>query len=162
MQVSTDIGVTLNVMLQMVLISRKEVQIMRDENCIFCKIAAGEIPSTTLYEDDDFRVILDVSPASRGHALILPKEHYRNLYDLEEALIAKAFVLAGKMVNKMRDVLECDGYNVIQNNEEPAGQTVFHFHIHLIPRYKGDNVGLKWQPGTLEEADKKELLEKMK
>ena len=66
---------------------------MRDENCIFCKIAAGEIPSATLYEDDDFRVILDLGPASKGHALILPKEHYRNLYDIDDETLAKAALL---------------------------------------------------------------------
>ena len=111
---------------------------MRDDNCIFCKISAGEIPSATLYEDDDFRVILDLGPASKGHALILPKEHYRNLFDLDDELAAKVMVLAKKMVNQLKDVLGCDGYNIVQNNEEPAGQTVFHFHMHLIPRYKND------------------------
>ena len=135
---------------------------MRDNDCIFCKIAAGEIPSATLYEDDDFRVILDLGPASKGHALILPKEHYRNLYDIDEQTLAKAASLAKKMVIKLTDVLGCDGYNVVQNNEEPAGQTVFHFHIHLIPRYKNDNVGLGWHVGELTEEVKNEILEKMK
>ena len=73
---------------------------MKEKDCIFCKIAAGEIPSATLYEDDDFRVILDLGPASKGHALILPKEHYRNLYDIDEEVVAKAMILAKKMVNK--------------------------------------------------------------
>ena len=135
---------------------------MRDKDCIFCKIAAGEIPLATLYEDDDFRVILDLGPASKGHALILPKEHYRNLYDIDEQTLAKAASLAKKMVIKLTDVLGCDGYNVVQNNEEPAGQTVFHFHIHLIPRYKNDNVGLGWHVGELTEEVKNEILEKMK
>ena len=79
-----------------------------------------------------------MSPASKGHALIIPKEHYRNLYDLDDELAAKALVLAKKMICKMKDILGCDGYNIVQNNEEPAGQTVFHFHMHLIPRYKND------------------------
>ena len=135
---------------------------MKDKDCIFCKIAAGEIPSATLYEDEDFRVILDLSPASKGHALILPKEHNINLYDIDEETAAKAFVLAKKMVKKMTDVLGCDGYNVVQNNEEAAGQTVFHFHMHLIPRYKGDNVGLGWKMGELTDADKEEILKKIK
>ena len=111
---------------------------MREKDCIFCKIAAGEIPSATLYEDDDFRVILDLGPASKGHALIIPKEHFRNLYDIDGELAGKAMMLAKKMITKMTDVLGCDGYNIVQNNEECAGQTVFHFHMHLIPRYKGD------------------------
>jgi len=134
---------------------------MRDKNCIFCKIALGEIPAATLYEDEDFRVILDLAPASKGHALIIPKEHYRNLYDLSEELASKVFVLAKRMTNKMREVLGCEGYNIVQNNEEQAGQTVFHFHMHLIPRYKGDQVGLCWNPGKLEDADKEELLQKL-
>ena len=135
---------------------------MKEKDCIFCKIAAGEIPSATLYEDDDFRVILDLGPASKGHALILPKEHYRNLYDIDEEVVAKAMILAKKMVNKLTKVLDCDGYNIVQNNEERAGQSVFHFHMHLIPRYKGDQVGLGWKMGELSEEDKKEILDKMK
>ena len=134
---------------------------MRDENCIFCKIAAGEIPAATLYEDEDFRVILDLNPASKGHALILPKEHYRNLYDLDDKLAAKVLVLAKKMTGKMRDVLNCDGYNIVQNNEECAGQSVFHFHMHMIPRYKGDNVGLGWRMGTLTDEDREDIVKKM-
>ena len=135
---------------------------MKDNDCIFCKIAAGEIPAATLYEDDDFRVILDLGPASKGHALIIPKEHYRNLYDIDEELASKAIVLAKKMVKKMTDVLGCDGYNIVQNNEEAAGQTVFHFHMHLIPRYKDDNVGLGWNMGKLTDQDRDEILGKMK
>ena len=134
---------------------------MKEENCIFCKLAAGDIPSATLYEDDDFRVILDLSPASKGHALIIPKEHYRNLYDLDDELAAKAIVLAKTMVLKLKDVLGCDGYNIVQNNEEAAGQTVFHFHMHMIPRYKGDKVGLGWKMGELSDEDKDEILRKV-
>ncbi|HJA06950.1 MAG TPA: HIT family protein [Candidatus Mediterraneibacter pullicola] len=135
---------------------------MKEKDCIFCKIAAGEIPSATLYEDGDFRVILDLGPASKGHALIIPKEHYRNLYDIDDEKAAKILPLAKKMINKMTEVLGCDGYNLVQNNEECAGQTVFHFHMHMIPRYKGDNVGLGWHMGKLTDADKNEILEKMK
>lgn len=135
---------------------------MRDENCIFCKIANGEIPSATLYEDEDFRVILDLGPASKGHALILPKEHYKDLYELDDEVAAKALVLAKKMITKMTAVLGCEGYNVVQNNGELAGQTVFHFHMHLIPRYKNDNVGLGWNVGTLTEEDKSEILAKLR
>ena len=135
---------------------------MKDENCIFCKLAAGDIPSATIYEDEDFRVILDLGPASKGHALILPKEHYRNLFDIDEDVAAKAMVLAKKMVNKLKPLLGCDGYNIVQNNEECAGQTVFHFHMHLIPRYEGDNVGLGWKCGELTDEVKEEILSKLK
>lgn len=135
---------------------------MRDEKCIFCKIANGEIPSATLYEDEDFRVILDLGPASKGHALILPKEHYKDLYHLDDEIAAKALVLAKRMITKLTEVLGCEGYNIVQNNGELAGQTVFHFHMHLIPRYKGDQVGITWHPGELSDADKEEILLKVK
>lgn len=134
---------------------------MRDENCIFCKIANGEIPSATLYEDDDFRIILDLGPASKGHALLLPKEHYENLYMLPDELAAKALPVAKKMITKLTEVLGCDGYNVVQNNGETAGQTVFHFHMHLIPRYKGDQVGLGWKMGELTDEERDDILAKL-
>lgn len=134
---------------------------MNDPNCIFCKIGRGEIPSGTLYEDDEFRVILDLSPASRGHALIIPKEHYRNLFDLEAGLASRVMILAQKMIKGLTEVLGCDGFNIVQNNEGAAGQTVFHFHMHLIPRYLGDQVGLNWKMGTLSDADKEDIIRKM-
>ena len=131
-------------------------------NCIFCKIANGEIPSATLYEDEDFRVILDLGPASKGHALILPKAHAANIYEISDDMAAKAMILAKKMTTKMTEVLKCDGFNIVQNNGEPAGQTVFHFHMHLIPRYEGDQVGITWKPGTLTDEVKNEILKKLK
>ena len=129
-------------------------------DCIFCKIAAGEIPSATIYEDDDFRVILDLGPATKGHALILPKAHYADLTELPEELAAKAFVLAKKIVTGMKEALPCDGYNVVQNNGSSAGQTVFHFHMHLIPRYEGDGAHILWEPGKLTDEIRDEVLEK--
>lgn len=135
---------------------------MKEEGCIFCKIANGEIPSATLYEDEDFRVILDLGPAAKGHALILPKEHYPNLYELPDELAEKAVLLAKKMITKMKKALDCDGFNVVQNNGAPAGQTVFHFHMHLIPRYEGDHAGFGWNTGELNAADREEILTKMR
>ena len=131
-------------------------------DCIFCKIANGEIPSATLHEDEDFRVILDLGPASKGHALILPKAHAANIYEISDDMAAKAMILAKKMATKMTEALKCDGFNIVQNNGEPAGQTVFHFHMHLIPRYEGDQVGITWKPGTLTDEVKNEILEKLK
>ena len=131
-------------------------------DCIFCKIANGEIPSATLYEDEDFRVILDLGPASKGHALILPKAHAANIYEISDDMAAKAMILAKKMATKMTEALKGDGFNIVQNNGEPAGQTVFHFHMHLIPRYEGDQVGITWKPGTLTDEVKNEILEKLK
>lgn len=130
---------------------------MKEDACIFCRIAAGEIPSKTLYEDEAFRVILDLGPAARGHALILPKDHYRNLFELPEETAAKAMVLAKRMAVRMRERLHCDGFNLVQNNEEVAGQTVFHFHMHLIPRYKNDGQVIGWRPGKPEEAELEEV-----
>ena len=113
---------------------------MKKDDCIFCKIANGEIPSNTLYEDDSFRVILDLGPATKGHALVMPKEHFGNLYELPDDWCQKAFSLAKKM----------------------AGQSVFHFHIHLIPRYENDGQTINWKQTspTAEElaAVKEEIL----
>ncbi len=131
-------------------------------DCIFCKIAAGDIPSATLYEDDDFRVILDLGPATKGHALILPKQHACDITEMPEDLLEKAILLAKKVVTTMEKVLPCDGYNIVQNNGTAAGQTVFHFHMHLIPRYENDGAGITWKPGELTEAQRDELLEKVK
>ena len=131
------------------------------ENCVFCNIANGIWDSATLYEDDDFRVILDLGPASKGHALILPKAHYANIYEIPEELAAKAIVLAKKMAGIMTEALDCDGFNIVQNNGEAAGQTVFHFHMHLIPRYKDDKAGFGWNTGELDEATKQEVLTKV-
>ena len=120
---------------------------MKNENCIFCKIANGEIPAKTLYEDDAFRVILDLGPATKGHALILPKEHFANLYELPDETAAAAMKLAKKMATRMTEKLGCDGFNLVQNNGEIAGQTVFHFHMHLIPRYIEDGQKIGWESG---------------
>ena len=130
---------------------------MKDCNCIFCKIANGEIPSTTLYEDEDFRVILDLGPATRGHALLLPKNHFANLFELDDETAQKAILEAKKMAGKMKDALGADGFNLVQNNGEAAGQTVFHFHMHLIPRYENDNAGILWEPGETTPEDMAEV-----
>ncbi len=116
-----------------------------ENNCIFCKIANGDIPSKTLYEDDMFRVIMDISPASKGHSLILPKRHFANIYELDNETACEALVLAKRMAGVMTEALDCDGFNILQNNGEAAGQTVFHFHMHLIPRYENDGVGLNME-----------------
>ncbi len=128
------------------------------EKCIFCKIANGEIPSATLYEDEEFRVILDLNPASKGHALILPKKHAADFFDLPDETAGRAIILAKKIASVLKEGLHADGINVVQNNGEAAGQTVFHYHMHLIPRYQGDTVNVNWIPGTLTEEDKKEIL----
>ncbi len=116
------------------------------DNCIFCKIANGEIPSNTIYEDDDFRVILDNGPATKGHALVLPKKHYANLFEIPEDVLSKAAVVAKRVAGTMKEKLACDGLNLVQNNGETAGQTVMHFHLHIIPRYADDGQHILWKP----------------
>lgn len=134
---------------------------MKKDDCIFCKIANGEIPSRTIHEDQRFRVILDLSPATRGHALILPKEHAECLYDLPEDTAAAVLVLAKKLAATMKERLGCDGLNLVQNNGEAAGQTVSHFHLHLIPRYVGDGQTLGWAPGKASEEELDEVRKRM-
>lgn len=130
---------------------------MVKDDCIFCKIAAGEIPSKTIYEDEKYRVILDLGPATRGHALILPKNHYANLFELPEEDAKEVICLAKKMANIMKDRLGCDGFNLVQNNGETAGQTVFHFHMHLIPRYENDGQEIGWKPGSPSQDELEEI-----
>ncbi|MCI8659747.1 MAG: HIT family protein [Lachnospiraceae bacterium] len=135
---------------------------MRDGNCIFCKIANGEIPSATVYEDEIFRVILDLGPASRGHALILPKEHFKDLCEADPATMAKILPLAGKIGMAMKEKLGANGFNVVQNNGASAGQTVFHLHVHVIPRYEGGPVMVSWTPGEEEPKELEKIAEMIK
>lgn len=134
---------------------------MVKDDCIFCKLANGVFPTNTIYEDNSFRVILDLGPATKGHALILPKNHYANIYEIPEDVAGDVMKLAKKMATHMTEKLNCDGFNLVQNNGEAAGQTVFHFHYHLIPRYKDDNQHILWEPTSpsAEELEKlKDLL----
>lgn len=117
---------------------------MIKDDCIFCKIAKGEIPSATIYESTDFKVFLDVAPANRGHALIIPKEHFDNIFQLDAETAAKMFSMATVVAKAIKAETNCDGLNVVQNNGEVAGQTVNHFHLHLIPRFKDDDVKVTW------------------
>lgn len=132
-----------------------------NNDCIFCKIANGEIPSRTIYEDEDFRVILDLGPATKGHALILPKEHYANLFELPEDTAAAAMKVAKKLSAKMVENLGADGLNLVQNNGEVAGQTVKHFHLHLIPRYTDDGQNILWNPGKMSDEELDEICKKI-
>lgn len=135
---------------------------MRDNNCIFCKLANGEIPTNTVYEDEDFRVILDSSPATKGHSLILPKQHYANMFEIDDATLSKAARLAKKVITYEKNVLGCDGFNVLQNNGQVAGQTVFHFHIHLIPRYAGEKIIMEWDHKEYSDEELKSICSEMK
>ena len=134
---------------------------MMKDDCIFCKIANGQIPSKTLYEDEDFRVILDLGPATEGHALILPKEHAANLFELSEDVASKALLVAQKVAIRMKETLGCDGLNLVQNNGEAAGQTVLHFHIHVIPRYENDGQKINWVPGSPSQEELEAVCQKI-
>ncbi|MBA4685655.1 MAG: HIT family protein [Candidatus Galacturonibacter soehngenii] len=134
---------------------------MKNNDCIFCKITNGEIPSVTIYEDELFQVILDRGPASKGHALILPKQHYEDIYELSEEMTAKAFVLAKKLAEEMTKALSCDGFNIVQNNKEASGQTVFHFHIHLIPRFINDDAKVGWTVHDITEEEMQSIAKQL-
>lgn len=135
---------------------------MKDSNCIFCKIANGDIPSESIYEDADFKVILDMGPATKGHALILPKSHFGDLTEAEPEVTAKILPLAGKIGAAMKRSLHASGFNVVQNNGTAAGQTVFHLHVHVIPRYEKGPVMLTWQPGSSEPTELSQISETIK
>lgn len=135
---------------------------MIKDDCIFCKIIKGDIPSRTLYEDDSFKVIMDIEPADKGHALILPKDHYADLYEIPEDLAAGATKLAKKLITEFTAKLNCDGYNILQNNKEAAGQTVSHYHVHLIPRYADGQKLFRYEPLKLASEEMDEIEGKIK
>lgn len=137
---------------------------MKKDDCIFCKLSNGDIPTNALYEDDVVKVIFDLNPASKGHVLILPKNHFDDIYSMDDATAAHVFQVAVKVAKAMKETLGCEGLNIVQNNGEIAGQTVFHFHMHLIPRYKGDKNDdiLKYTPLELSDDEMKEILDKIK
>lgn len=127
------------------------------DNCIFCKIIKGDIPSNAIYEDDDFKVILDVGPVAEGHSLILPKKHYQDFYELPEELAVKTIKLAKKLVPQITEALKCDGFNILQNNKEVADQSVPHYHMHLIPRYEGGQKLFSYTPLEISADRMKEI-----
>lgn len=137
---------------------------MKKDDCIFCKLSNGDIPTNALYEDDVVKVIFDLNPASKGHVLILPKNHFDDIYSMDDATAAHVFQVAVKVAKAMKETLGCEGLNIVQNNGEIAGQTVFHFHMHLIPRYKEDKNDdiLKYTPLELSDDEMKEILDMIK
>ena len=135
---------------------------MKKDDCIFFFFSNGEIPSACIYENKEFRVILDVGPATRGHVLILTKEHYDNIFEIDAETAGRLFSLASVVARAMKKTLNCDGMNILQNNGTIAGQTVFHFHLHLIPRYEGDQVKVTWPQGEISDDEKTELVNMIK
>ena len=130
-------------------------------DCIFCKIASGAIPSATVYEDEDFRAILDIAPAHKGHVIILPKEHADNIFSLSEETASKLLPVAKKVAKAVKEVTGCDGINLLQNNGTAAGQSVFHLHVHVVPRFDGDGLLPVWPQGSYAEGEANELAKKI-
>lgn len=119
--------------------------------CIFCSIAKGEIPSFKVYEDELVLAYLDINPFTRGHTLVIPKAHAEDLLDADDALLEKIVVRVKKVAAHLKAALPCDGFNILQNNGEAAGQTVHHLHFHIIPRYAGEGLEFKSHKGDMDE-----------
>ena len=135
---------------------------MTREKTIFEKIIDGEIPSYKIYEDEFVYSFLDVFPVTKGHTLIVPKKHCRNIFDCDVENATHIAKVLPKIANAIKDAYKCDGLNIFQNNEEYAGQTVFHLHFHLVPRYKNkeinfDNLSVKWPPQKVEQEEFKTI-----
>src|SRR3954454_5959167 len=118
------------------------------EDCLFCKIIAGEVPAQIVDSDEHTVAFMDINPATRGHALVVPREHSADLLEISDEDLTHTILAARRLVRRMRDVLEPDGFNVLNSSGSAAWQTVFHFHIHVIPRYEDDPLKLPWVPWT--------------
>jgi histidine triad (HIT) family protein len=116
------------------------------DDCIFCKIVAGELPAEIVQEDEHTVAFMDINPWTRGHSLVIPRRHSRNLYQVGDDDLGRAGAAAKRLAVRMRDRLGCDGVNVLNASEPAAWQTVFHFHLHVIPRYEGDPLQLPVRP----------------
>jgi histidine triad (HIT) family protein len=134
---------------------------MSDPDCIFCKIVAGEIPSHKIDEDDRTLAFMDINPWTRGHSLVIPKEHSRNIYDADPDDLAAAHISAQRLAQRMRERLKCEGVNVLQSSEPVAMQTVFHTHVHVIPRYSDDGLRLPAHPKPAEQEELAALAEEL-
>jgi histidine triad (HIT) family protein len=120
-------------------------------NCVFCAIAANEIPSFKVYEDDLVLAYLDINPFSKGHTLVIPKEHSSGLLDTPEETLAALVARVKKVASHLKATLPCDGFNILQNNGEAAGQTVMHIHFHIVPRYGKEEISFVSQKGDMDE-----------
>lgn len=131
-----------------------------DPDCIFCKIVKGELPSWKVFENDDVVAFLDLGQVTKGHTLVIPKVHQKNIYELEEDVAQKLFSVVPKIARAIKEQFKPVGMNLLNNNEKPAMQSVFHYHIHLIPRYgEGDGFGLIWKTHETPEDDMKQIAE---
>ena len=130
-------------------------------DCLFCKIARGEVPSRKVYEDGESIAFLDINPANRGHCLAVPKKHFENIYGIDDKTLEKVIVIAKNLSKLIKEKLACNGINIVQNNERYAGQLVSHFHIHIIPRYENDNVVITYQRVQLSDSDFEDIRQKL-
>lgn len=119
-------------------------------DCVFCAIAAGEIPSFKIYEDDFVLAFLDINPFSEGHTLVIPKEHYKGLLDVPPQVLAVLLERVQKISSHIAKALACDGFNILQNNGAAAGQTVNHIHFHIVPRMEGSVLSFESGKGDME------------
>ena len=120
-------------------------------DCIFCKIINNELPSKTIYEDTEIKIIMNINPISNGHLLILPKKHYENILDItEETLMHSMKILREKIYPLLKEKLNCEGLTIAENNE--LGQEIRHFHIHLIPRYPNDGADISYSNNNVEDV----------
>lgn len=124
--------------------------------CIFCSIVAGDIPAIKVYEDAGTLSFMDINPGNPGHLLVIPKQHYRNIFDIPAETAGKIMEVGAKLAGVIKDVLNPDGLNLFQSSEAAAFQSVFHFHLHLLPRWEGDSLLLPWKPkpGDMDEIRK--------
>lgn len=128
-------------------------------SCIFCKIVEGSLPSEKIYEDEHVVAMMDIMPVTKGHVLIIPKNHRENIYEMTEDEAANLFKVAPKIANILKEEFTPAGMNLLQNNGAPAGQAVFHFHLHFIPRYdETDGYSSNWDP-KVEEFTKEKIQE---
>jgi histidine triad (HIT) family protein len=120
------------------------------EDCIFCSILAGDMPGEVVQEDEHTVAFMDIQPWTRGHAVVIPRRHVKNLYEIEDEELARVNTAGRRLALKMRDNLHADGINLLNSTEPAAWQTIFHFHLHVIPRYADDPLQLPTQPGKVE------------
>jgi histidine triad (HIT) family protein len=135
---------------------------MAEEECIFCKIAKGELPASKVYEDRDFVAFLDIMPANKGHVLLVPKKHYTVLDEMPPKIAEGMIMIEHKISKAIMKALNPDGYNCLQNNHVAAGQLVPHAHVHIIPRYNSDKFRLDWPHKTYEGKEMDDFVSRIK
>ncbi len=127
-------------------------------SCIFCKILNGDIPSNKVFENDNFIAILDAFPANEGHTLVIPKKHFENIFEIDEEILKEGYAIAKRIANSIKKSLNVENINILQNNGVLAGQTVNHFHIHVIPRLENDTVVMKSTPISIDSEKIKKIM----